>query len=389
MRLFDLLHLLHCRLSRHHSPRRLSLTTPHPHIATEYPFSWTSLRILPTSYYVNTMSSLQQDVDKSGPTPPPPPTKTEQAGLRSPGNEPRFKPISYGERSERDQRAREGPSTTPAETQLYSEVFAQGGSVEHRPSSENAGQDGSDEQNPLSENAAEADSGNQQSQQDLVPAQVGFWKGLKRMRYNRPWKDHAYSLTVAWSAACIVLIAAATMFLWPHWHPTFKPSKRMLDAQVSVAAVGCLLFFGGSCLSLLEAVNKNRRNCPAWTSQPSAVSHGDNEVGPLRFRQSSRVYQFPTEECWHRHDEYRIIALDFQSSFSSGSQGGSGVQRPSDHSRRYNKSRYFWPSKMEVQKHLRYDWDVRAASIIAASSLIYAVSAFTAVGTTSTKDRFD
>lgn len=204
------------------------------------------------------------------------------------------------------------------------------------------------------------------------------------MVWNWPFRDFGWLSTVLWCIACVVLASAAIVFLMPHVMANFKVTDMVSHLQMILAACGCCLFFAGSVLACIDALNTNRRRCSAWTTRPDhplprpiKKSH----LAPPYLRSSDLVLQSTNDSCEHLHDSYRLVAANPQYSVPAASCRGARIIRPE------LKEDRIWlaqTTRKELRAHLKKDPVFISSCGILLSSLIYCVTAWAAVGTTFT-----
>lgn len=187
-------------------------------------------------------------------------------------------------------------------------------------------------------------------------------RGVWRMFSTRFWEDISALLAVIFSVACIVLTVDAIFWLLPYSQPGWENSPRDFRGMLALCVVGCTLFFIGTLLGFVEAVNVNRRKCLAWELR-------DDPENP-NLQREDRKQWVPTGSCSHLHNY--DMAIGYPASWSqrlAARFGKAANEHPRDVSP--GVKWIFFPKGSELKHHLWYDFGFLSAVLLMFSSGTY------------------
>ncbi|RFU29900.1 hypothetical protein B7463_g6452, partial [Scytalidium lignicola] len=165
-------------------------------------------------------------------------------------------------------------------------------------------------------------------------------KGILRMFTNYPWYDVSYlvAVTFTWGSAVWIINA---FFVWlPLEDPGTEFTNEIETGGGVTAFIGATIFFFGSVLFMVEAVNENRTACFGW-----AVEEALEESGLM-------LVKIDSQSCTHHHkNRHNLVGKAREIINKSLLDADSAARDTEQHISKDARSWTWWPTWYELKTH--------------------------------------
>ncbi|KAH8821092.1 hypothetical protein F5884DRAFT_893907 [Xylogone sp. PMI_703] len=189
-------------------------------------------------------------------------------------------------------------------------------------------------------------------------------KGILRMFTNYPWYDVSYLVAIFFTLGSMVWIINC-FFVWlPLEDPNTEFSNEITTGGGVTAFIGATIFFFGSILLMIEAVNENRTDCFGW-----AVEEALEERGLVLVKADSH-------SCLHHHKNRHNLVGKARAIAAKPLVKADSVAKEEQHTSKDARSWTWWPTWYELRTHYFKEIGFLASSFQMVGATIFWIAGF-------------